>query len=59
VTQNLKIQNFASAPKSYLQPGAFKYKFSIPQGTSTYTAKIPGDTAKFYGVHADVERYVP
>jgi hypothetical protein len=59
VTQNLKIQNFASAPKSYLQPGAFKYKFSVPQGTSTYTAKIPGETAKFYGIHADVERYVP
>ena len=40
--QNLKIQPFASAPKSYVQPGAFKYKFTVPQATSTYTAKIPG-----------------
>ena len=59
VSQNLKVQPFASAPKSYVQPGAFKYKFSVAQGTSTYSVKIPGDTAKFYGIHADVERYVP
>ena len=59
VQQNLKIQPFASAPKSYVQPGAFQYKFSVPQATSTYKAKIPGITAKFYGIHADVERYVP
>jgi uncharacterized cupin superfamily protein len=59
VAQNLKIQDFAKAPAKYVQPGNFKYKFSVAQGTNTYTAKIPGDTAKFYGIHADVERYVP
>ena len=59
VQQNLKIQPFASAPKNYVQPGAFQYKFSVPQSTSTYKAKIPGITARFYGIHADVERYVP
>jgi uncharacterized cupin superfamily protein len=59
VTQNLKIQDFAKAPTKYVQPGNFKYKFSVAQGANTYTAKIPGETAKFYGIHADVERYVP
>jgi hypothetical protein len=59
VTQNLKVQDFAKAPTKYVQPGNFKYKFSVAQGTNTYTAKIPGDTAKFYGIHGDVERYVP
>ena len=41
VQQNLKIQPFASAPKSYVQPGAFKYKFSVPQATSTYYSQDP------------------
>jgi hypothetical protein len=59
VSQNLKIQDFANAPTKYVQPGNFKYKFTVtPQSTVTYTAKIPGTTAKFYGIHADVERFV-
>ena len=59
VKENLKIQPFAKAPTSYVQPGAFKYKFSVsPHSTVTYKAKVPGDTALFYGIHADVERYV-
>ncbi len=59
VAQNLKIQSFAKAPTTYVQPGNYKHKFTIAQGTNTYKAKISGDTAKFYGIHADVERYVP
>jgi hypothetical protein len=60
MSQNLKIQDFAKAPTKYIEPGAFKYKFTVtPQSTVTYTATIPGTTAKFYGIHADVERYVP
>jgi hypothetical protein len=59
VSQNLKIQDFANAPTKYIQPGQFKYKFTVtPQSTVTYTAKIPGTTAKIYGIHADVERFV-
>jgi len=57
--ENLKVQPFAKAPTTYVQPGTFKYKFSVtPMFTTTYKAKIPGDTALFYGIHADVERYV-
>jgi hypothetical protein len=59
VQENLKIQDFANSPTKYVQPGAFKYKCTVtPQSTVTYTAKIPGSTAKFYGIHADVERFV-
>jgi hypothetical protein len=59
ISQNLKIQDFAKAPTKYIQPGNFKYKFTVtPQSTATYTAKVPGTTAKFYGIHADVERFV-
>jgi hypothetical protein len=59
VKENLKIQDFAKAPTSYVEPGSFKYKFTVtPQSTVTYTAKIPGTTAKFYGIHASVERFV-
>jgi hypothetical protein len=57
--ENLKIQPFAKAPTKYVQPGNFKYKFTVtPQSTVTYTAKVPGTTALFYGIHADVERFV-
>ena len=58
VSQNLKIQDFASAPKSYVQPGSFKNKFTVSQSQSTYTAAIKGTTAQFYGIHADLERFV-
>jgi hypothetical protein len=60
--ENLKIQPFAKAPTSYVQPGNFKYKFTVtPQSTVTYTAKVPNATPLplYYGIHADVERYVP
>jgi hypothetical protein len=59
VKENLKIQDFAKAPTKYVEPGAFKYKYTLPQATTTYTATIPGNTALFYGIHASVERYMP
>jgi hypothetical protein len=58
VPANLKIQSFPSAPARYVQPGQFASKFSVNQSQSTYTAKIAGTTANFYGIHADVERDV-
>ena len=59
VKENLKIQDFAKAPTKYLEPGSFKYKYTLPQSTTTYTATIPGNTAPYYGIHASVERFVP
>jgi hypothetical protein len=55
--------DFASAPKKYVPPGDFKYKFTVtPQSTVTYTATIPplkgGALPTYFGIHADVERKV-
>jgi hypothetical protein len=64
VEEVLKIQPFDSAPKDYVQPGAFLYKFTAPNlakdpSTSvsfsgqTATVVMPGTKAN-YGIHADV-----
>ena len=53
VAENLKVQPFASAPKTYYAPGSFAYKFTVSGNTVTVT--IPG-TDKFYGIHGDVQR---
>ena len=58
--ENLKINPYPTAPTTYVVPGSFKSKFNVtPQTTVTYQAKISGVTALYYGIHADVERYVP
>jgi hypothetical protein len=51
VAENLKIQPFDSAPKSYVEPGSFRYKYTVSGNTVTVT--IPGTKAKFYGIHGD------
>jgi hypothetical protein len=56
VKENLKIQPLDKAPTKYMQPGSFTNKFTVPQLTVTYTAKVP--TKPYYGIHADVERFV-
>jgi hypothetical protein len=67
VDEVLKIQPFDRAPKDYLEPGAFLYKFTAPdlakhpQTTVTFsgnsvTVTMPGNSPKFYGIHADVLR---
>lgn len=66
----LKIQPFTTAPTTYLQPGAFLYKFTAPNlasypGTSVVfsgnqvTVSLPGHAPNFYGIHADVLRALP
>ena len=58
VANNLKIQNFATAQPPYLSPGSFKYKFTCSQALNTCTATgLPN--APYYGIHVDVERFVP
>jgi hypothetical protein len=54
VKDNLKIQDFDSEPKTYVEPGSYKHKFKVSGNTVTVT--IPGTRAKFYGIHADTER---
>jgi hypothetical protein len=70
VPEVLKIQPFASRPSDYLEPGAFQYKFTAPNVTNlpaSSTALFNGrtvtvtmrDRSSFYGIHGDVERFVP
>jgi hypothetical protein len=69
VDESLKIQPFDQAPTTYLQPGAFQYKFTTlsqlaktPGSTITWNAAtntvivtLPGTTARYYGIHASVQ----
>jgi hypothetical protein len=70
VAEVLKIQPFNRAPTSYLQPGAFIYKFTAPNianapattavfSGNTVTVTLPGHAPRFYGIHADVLRALP
>jgi len=70
VREALKIQPFDRAPRAYLEPGAFLYKFTAPNiasypGTTALfsgnevTVTMPGHSAVFYGIHADVLRALP
>jgi hypothetical protein len=56
VAENLKVQDFKTAPTKFVQPGSFKYKKTCDQAQSTCSITVPN--ADFYGIHADVERYV-
>jgi uncharacterized repeat protein (TIGR01451 family) len=57
VSDNLKIIPMNSAPTTYVSPGQFPYKFTV--SGSTVTVTIPGTSAKFYGIHGDVQRLLP
>lgn len=65
VPEVLKIQPFLSAPTTYVEPGAFLYKFTAPNiakdptttvsfAGQTVVVTMPGHSPKFYGIHADV-----
>jgi hypothetical protein len=54
VAGNLKIHPFVSAPTASVAPGKFQYKWKV--SGNTVTVQIPSTTAKFYGIHGDVER---
>jgi hypothetical protein len=51
---NVKIQDYASAPSGNPSPGLFAHKFKATG--SSWSGKVPKN--KFYGVHADVLREV-
>ncbi len=56
VLENLKIQDFNKEPTSYVEPGAFKHKWTIDPSKRTVTVEIPGVKAGYYGIHGDVQR---
>jgi hypothetical protein len=69
VSEVLKIQPYATAPTTYLAPGAFQYKFTAPNSSNvagatvsfsgqTVTVNLPGHFA-YYGIHGAVQRVLP
>jgi uncharacterized repeat protein (TIGR01451 family) len=69
VEEALKIHPFDRAPQTYLEPGGFQFKFTLPnvakfagttvtQSGNTVIVTLPGTSAKFYGIHGDIQRYV-
>ena len=70
VAEVLKIQPFDRAPTTYVEPGLFVYKFTVPNlvtdprttvafSGNTVVVTMPGHSPRFYGIHADVQRLVP
>jgi len=54
---NIKIQDYAVAPKRNPSPGLFSTKAAANAGSSSYTITVPVNN--FYGVHLDVAYQVP
>jgi len=54
---NLKVQDYATAPKTTPSPGKFAWKVRIEPGSTTGSIVVPWN--KFYGVHLDVAVSVP
>jgi hypothetical protein len=54
---NLKVQDYATAPSKNPSPGLFTYKVNIPEGSTTGTITVPVNI--FYGIHLDVALPVP
>jgi hypothetical protein len=53
---NLKVQDYATAPSGNPAPGLFAWKKSVTSGATTATITVPRNN--FYGVHLDVARPV-
>jgi hypothetical protein len=54
---NLKVQDYAKAPKGNPSPGKFKWKTMIPVGSTTGSIIVPQNN--FYGVHLDLAYEAP
>lgn len=54
---NLKVQDYATAPNTTPAPGQFDWKEQIPVGSTTGEIVVPANN--FYGVHVDLALPVP
>ena len=54
---NLKVQDYAEAPKGNPAPGLFAWKYTVPVGNRSKTITVSYDN--FYGIHLDVAYPVP
>jgi hypothetical protein len=55
VQENVKIQDYATAPTGNPSPGGFAHKRTA--AASPFTVTVPQNN--FYGIHLDVERQIP
>jgi len=51
VSENVKIQDYATMPSGNPSPGGFDHKASVTPGTTSYSIDVPEND--FYGVHID------
>ena len=56
VPENVKIQDYATAPSGNPSPGRFKWKGTADSGSNTFSIKVRENA--YYGVHVDVEQRV-
>jgi len=56
VPENVKIQDYETAPSEKPIPGQFKWKGTADSGSNTFSIVVPANN--YYGVHVDVERRV-
>jgi hypothetical protein len=57
VVENLKVQDYATAPSGNPEPGLFEHKKTCDAEKSTCTIEVPAND--FYGVHVNVGTWVP
>lgn len=54
VDENVKIQDYSSAPSGNPSPGLFMWKGTASSSSNTFSIEVPANS--FYGVHVDVLR---
>jgi len=57
VSQNLKVQDYSSAPSGNPSPGRFAHKKACNSVSSTCSIEVPNNN--FYGVHVNVGKWFP
>jgi hypothetical protein len=57
VPENVKIQDYATAPSGNPSPGLFDWKGTADSGSNTFSIVVPANN--YYGVHVDVQHRVP
>jgi hypothetical protein len=56
VLENLKVQNYSSAPSGNPEPGLFDHKEDCDAESNTCSIEVPADN--YYGVHVNVGKWV-
>lgn len=57
VSDNLKVQDYATPPSGNPAPGQFDHKTTCSSTSNTCSITVPANT--YYGIHVDVEKAIP